>query len=666
MLPAGLDDFMSHVLSQIASSNGFDIRFPGHGDDGENDGSGDDDVAPLARHSPLGPQDEDSFRHFLAQLRDPATSAPTKVALMHRLLADLRAATARQPPRALLAVPGAVAQLCALVTSDWPRRGDLAASAADVDLVVALRPPPPPTGNAGGSGSNARRRQAAAAAAAAPRITRLPHHSLRRVTTAVLTELARWLDSVNAMWDALFFQHLPTILADLAERYKYGQTYGRMYGRGQRTDQGQYMYERLLTLCSESAAESTVVRHFVANKLFDVVVQRYPRLDVRNARRSAWPRLRPRPMDDDCCPYSACSWPARPGPQCDSEGVTAWFESQLDSDSGSEAAGREDEEAEAEAEEGGAGGAVSWLGRRAVNAGAGAEVPQLAAPDVPPSRLLGVPPGMEGMFGADVEPGPDSRDPLPTAFLRFLSCSWPSLPAEARLRPLQRGLLAALTAFPADTSSRQLLEGPLMYRMREAYHGAVLHQFAALRSADARLRDRAARLRLAGNQAFKAGQLEAALQCYTQAVALDWDEPVHRNNRCFTLTKLGRLAEARAEGLHSLACDPRNARSWSRLAAVFEALKQPQAAQLCYRQSLSLLAPRGDEELEGRVRGVELQLKVPRPGGNGGGVASVRARRRGGAPEPGVPQPAADRRHLLRGLRRHCDAAAAVGGGVCG
>ncbi|KAG2445673.1 hypothetical protein HXX76_000281 [Chlamydomonas incerta] len=228
-------------------------------------------------------------------------------------------------------------------------------------------------------------------------------------------------------------------------------------------------------------------------------------------------------------------------------------------------------------------------------------------------------------------------DPMAAAFVLLLSQVWDWLDPGARRRHLERdGVLAAVQALPGGGAQADLHGRVLQSAMRSEYQQYAPSALPQVAAADRGLREAAARLRLAGNERFKAADYGAALESYTHAVALDWDEPAHRNNRgggggrgqqqqqvgagvggggsrCFALTKLGRLGEARAEALQAVECDPRLARSWVRLGGVFEALRQPQCAQLCYRQALELQAPRPDAEPGAKLREVEAQLGGKQP-----------------------------------------------------
>ncbi|GIL70271.1 hypothetical protein Vretifemale_1085, partial [Volvox reticuliferus] len=430
-----------------------------------------------------------------------------------------------------------------------------------------------------------------AAAARELPLWRLPHHTIRRVAAGVIAELCRWPKAVESLWRLGFFSRLPPLLRDLAVRYRYGQTHYKMYGRGQRTDQGQYIFERLVTACV-SPGTSMIIWRYCAQSLMESLVRFYPRMNLRRSRPVARRWLRPRPEDD-----------TRPA-----SGDTGTCMSSSDSES--------------ELTDGGGGGGCSRppkTGRRAVNCEAGAEVPQLEFPlDGPPPRGKAEDerPNMLAEILAEEEgrsAGPGMWDPMATAFLRFVAAVWGQLSSAQQERYVANGLLSALIAFPIDPSYNGLFDMRMMFDMRMIHNRISRTSFATVRAADASLRDRANRLKLRGNAAFKAGAYEAALVLYTQAVAMDWDEPTLRNNRCFTLLKLGRLGEARTEGGYSVQCEPRNARSWSRLAAVYQAIEYWQAAQLCYRQALSLMAPRTDDELTTRLQEVEGRLRGVKP-----------------------------------------------------
>ncbi|GLC45052.1 hypothetical protein PLESTB_001463500 [Pleodorina starrii] len=599
--PEMLSEMMGHLFLNGTSMMPNMFFHTGVGDDDEEE-EDDDDGDGLEGPRPKA-LDANSCRDLLHRLRDRAASLPSRVAALHRLLTDLHHAS--QPPAAMLSETS-LQLLNDLVTREWPPNGDLAASASERDVVVAVRPPAPPAPPPAGGGSGGNRRRGGGGQPPPPLpVWRLPHHSLRRVATGVVAELCRWPKPAEALRRQGFFAALPPLLRDLAARYRFGQSYRRMYGRGQATDQGQYILERLVAACGIAAGSNAALRRYCAETLLEPLVRFYPRLDARRAKYLARRRLRPRPEDDSL-----------PGGAAPAYADFADDSSDAGSDAGT------DSGAEAGLGIGGSGGGAR-RGRPAANGHPGAEVPELeyglgdgGEPRwaLRRRRRRRRPQCLFEAMCEDVEPpGPSERDPLPTAFLRFLGHAWGELSKEQQERYLSGGIVAALAAFPLDPRLQMAVEGPVVLDMRVTYNRMALRSFAHVRAADESLRERATRLRLRGNEAFKAGLYEQALSCYTNAVALDWDEPTHRNNRCFALLKLGRLAAARYEGNYSVRCDPRNARSWSRLAAVYEAMQQWQLAQLCYAQALALMRPRTDDELQERLREAEKRLQGVQP-----------------------------------------------------
>lgn len=59
----------------------------------------------------------------------------------------------------------------------------------------------------------------------------------RRVAIGMLSEMANYEIHINEMWEHGLFAKLPSMLADLLPRYRFGQSYSVMYGSGRGTDQ---------------------------------------------------------------------------------------------------------------------------------------------------------------------------------------------------------------------------------------------------------------------------------------------------------------------------------------------------------------------------------------------------------------------------------------------
>uniref|UniRef100_A0A383WI69 C2H2-type domain-containing protein n=1 Tax=Tetradesmus obliquus TaxID=3088 RepID=A0A383WI69_TETOB len=100
---------------------------------------------------------------------------------------------------------------------------------------------------------------------------------------------------------------------------------------------------------------------------------------------------------------------------------------------------------------------------------------------------------------------------------------------------------------------------------------------------------KAEQMRLAGNAAYKAGQLQEALQHYTAAAWVHPSDPLLYNNSSLVQLKLGHVTEAYSAVLAALGHCPGNAKAWLRLAEACKAAGRWQLAQLYYSMAVEEL-----------------------------------------------------------------------------
>jgi tetratricopeptide (TPR) repeat protein len=110
----------------------------------------------------------------------------------------------------------------------------------------------------------------------------------------------------------------------------------------------------------------------------------------------------------------------------------------------------------------------------------------------------------------------------------------------------------------------------------------------------------AQRKKEAANRAFVAGEFEAALALYGEAIALDGRDPAFWSNRSGCLMKLGKFAEALADAELARALKPDWPKACYRMAAARLALKRYEDAALAAYEGIQLDG--GDQALHKLLR----------------------------------------------------------------
>jgi len=150
-----------------------------------------------------------------------------------------------------------------------------------------------------------------------------------------------------------------------------------------------------------------------------------------------------------------------------------------------------------------------------------------------------------------------------------------------------------------------------LHKMTEAWAAYALVRAPKWRARYEARSFRAAALRLEGNAAFSAGQLQRAVELYSRALGLCNDDVALYSNRSLCHLKLGHLRRARTDAEEALKLDPTASKVWARLGDTFTARSWHQAALLAFRQGLAL-QPR-DPAFKARVEQAIADLKGEAP-----------------------------------------------------
>ncbi|XVE60475.1 hypothetical protein DITRI_Ditri05aG0131800 [Diplodiscus trichospermus] len=92
-------------------------------------------------------------------------------------------------------------------------------------------------------------------------------------------------------------------------------------------------------------------------------------------------------------------------------------------------------------------------------------------------------------------------------------------------------------------------------------------------------------LKIMGNEAYKQGRFEEALNLYERAISLDSKRATYRCNKSAALLGLGRLMEAVIECKEAIQLDPTYCRAYHRLATIYLRLGEAEQALYHYKQA---------------------------------------------------------------------------------
>jgi len=121
-------------------------------------------------------------------------------------------------------------------------------------------------------------------------------------------------------------------------------------------------------------------------------------------------------------------------------------------------------------------------------------------------------------------------------------------------------------------------------------------------AADIKAREQqAADLKNAGNEAFKGGHFQEAVQLYTQALDLDADNAVLFSNRSGALAAIGNYTQALVDAERCVALRPDWAKGYTRKASSLHGLKRFLAAVEAYEAALEL-DPVNETLVKGRMQ----------------------------------------------------------------
>jgi stress-induced-phosphoprotein 1 len=133
-----------------------------------------------------------------------------------------------------------------------------------------------------------------------------------------------------------------------------------------------------------------------------------------------------------------------------------------------------------------------------------------------------------------------------------------------------------------------------------------------------------------GNTAFKARDLERAIQCYTEAIELDASDPTFFSNRSACYAGLEEWEKAAEDGRNCITCDRNFIKGYFRLALACQQLENYEEGISAIRRGLAVDASNRDlknklKELEDANRVVKVQrfLEAARKQNNAGDFASA-------------------------------------------
>ncbi|KAL0566523.1 hypothetical protein V5O48_015485 [Marasmius crinis-equi] len=101
-----------------------------------------------------------------------------------------------------------------------------------------------------------------------------------------------------------------------------------------------------------------------------------------------------------------------------------------------------------------------------------------------------------------------------------------------------------------------------------------------------------------GNKLFVAKKYDAAITKYSEAIALDGQNPILFANRAACRLSLRRYMDAATDAAKATQLNPNYSKAWARLATAYDELRQPTKSESCWKQALETLPKENPTEGE--------------------------------------------------------------------